>query len=292
MYNRYQAVEYNTAVSRARTGKQWQQFDNADNRRLFPCIKWLPSRSATPREEHMPFYNRIWAKDDPFWNTNQPGTLWNCKCDWEQTDEDPTENNPNKQIIHKGLYGNPVRTGQIFTEDTEQPENNYSYARRIPKHIHIDDATAKKFPNLQNLLDINLKDYRLDYFGIEGGFLQTNYKRIEEGQQNKQERAKFEKEFNMCHTLAKNNYIIIYRESIQGQYDITINGIPADLKKVNSNKQIYHHARKAIEKQSAKAVIFELNKLDTQAWKELNKIKAKGWKCYFFTAENKNVRKL
>ena len=38
-YNRYQAAEYNTAVARARTGKQWQQFDEPDNRRLFPCIK-------------------------------------------------------------------------------------------------------------------------------------------------------------------------------------------------------------------------------------------------------------
>lgn len=115
-YNRYQAAEYNTAVARARTGKQWQQFAEDDNVRLFPNIKWLPSRSATPREEHMPFYNRVWAKDDPFWNYNQPGTLWNCKCDWEQTDEDPTDGNPDRRIVKPGLDENPATSGQIFTD--------------------------------------------------------------------------------------------------------------------------------------------------------------------------------
>ena len=127
-YNRYQAVEYNTAVSRARTGKQWQEFDDKDNRRLFPCIKWLPSRSATPREEHMPFYNRIWSKDDPFWNTNQPGTLWNCKCDWEQTDEEPTENNPTSNITKPGLDRNPATSGQIFTDTA-------AYIKKAPKEV-------------------------------------------------------------------------------------------------------------------------------------------------------------
>lgn len=24
---------------------------------------------------------------DPFWSENQPGNLWNCKCDWEETDD-------------------------------------------------------------------------------------------------------------------------------------------------------------------------------------------------------------
>ena len=78
---RYLAAEANTARTRARTGKQWQQFSDPDHARLFPNIRWIASRSATPREAHMPFYGRVWAKDDPFWQHNQPGTLWNCKCD-------------------------------------------------------------------------------------------------------------------------------------------------------------------------------------------------------------------
>ena len=146
-YNRYQAAEYNTAVARARTGKQWQQFDEPDNRRLFPCIKWLPSRSATPREEHMPFYNRVWPKDDPFWTYNQPGTLWNCKCDWEQTDEEPTDGNPDRRIVKPGLDQNPATSGQIFTDSApyirKAPAVVPTYAIRMERDLfrnsHSDD---------------------------------------------------------------------------------------------------------------------------------------------------------
>lgn len=130
-YSRYQAAEYNTAVARARTGKQWQQFDEPDNRRLFPCIKWLPSRSASPREEHLPFYNRVWPKDDPFWTSNQPGTLWNCKCDWEQTDEEPTGGNPSGRIVKPGLDQNPATSGQIFTDTAPYIKGTTSEAKDI-----------------------------------------------------------------------------------------------------------------------------------------------------------------
>lgn len=116
-FNRYQAAEYNTAVARARTAKQWADFSQSDNMFLFPNIRWLPSRSANPREEHMPFYDRVWAKNDPFWNSNQPGNLWNCKCDWEETDDPVTGDNPEGIRPARGLEGNPAETGQIFTDE-------------------------------------------------------------------------------------------------------------------------------------------------------------------------------
>lgn len=146
-YNRYQAAEYSTAVARARTGKQWRQFAEPDNVRLFPCIKWLPSRSASPREEHMPFYNRVWPKDDPFWTYNQPGSLWNCKCDWEQTDEDPTADNPDSRIVKPGLDQNPATSGQIFTDTApyikKAPADVATFAIRAERDLfrdsHADD---------------------------------------------------------------------------------------------------------------------------------------------------------
>ena len=125
-YKRYQAAECSTATARARTGKQWAQFSQEDNRRLFPNLRWLPSRSATPREEHIPFYNRVWPKDDPFWQRNQPGNLWNCKCDWEETDDPPTDGNPDTEIRKEGLEGNPAETGEIFTD-------NAAYIRNAPE---------------------------------------------------------------------------------------------------------------------------------------------------------------
>ena len=116
-FNRYQAAEYNTAVSRCRTAKQFEEFSAADNMRLFPNLRWLSSRSANPREQHMLFYNRVWAKDDPFWSQNQPGNLWNCKCDWEETADPVTDGNPETPIRHDGLEGNPAHTGEIFSDN-------------------------------------------------------------------------------------------------------------------------------------------------------------------------------
>lgn len=120
-YNRYQAAEEQTARHRARAGKQWERFHEKNRLRLFPNIQWLPSRSATPREEHIPFYHRIWPKDDPFWDYNQPGALWNCKCDWQEVKNNPTDSTPEgeepKSVSPKGLQGNPAKTGRIFSEN-------------------------------------------------------------------------------------------------------------------------------------------------------------------------------
>jgi hypothetical protein len=117
-FNAWLQTEYNTAVARARTAKQFDRFNEPDKKRLFPNIMWLPSRSVTLREEHTPFYNRVWAKNDPFWNTNSPGTLWNCKCDMQETAESVTDNSDIPAApVPRGLEGNPATTGEIFTDN-------------------------------------------------------------------------------------------------------------------------------------------------------------------------------
>ncbi len=110
-FDRYQVAEYNTAVARSRTAKQWTDFNgDAVNRELYPNLKWLPSRSADPREEHRKFYGLVLPKSHPFWNTNQPGNLWNCKCDWEETDEQAFTGNVPEGKPDPGI------TGEVFTE--------------------------------------------------------------------------------------------------------------------------------------------------------------------------------
>ena len=116
-FNRYQSAEYNTAVSRSRTAKQWLDFNDDDAMLLFPNLRWLPSRSASPREQHMPYYNHVWAKTDPFWASNQPGNLWNCKCDWEETSDAPDADKVKALSPPASLEGNPGITGEAFTDN-------------------------------------------------------------------------------------------------------------------------------------------------------------------------------
>jgi hypothetical protein len=115
-FNRYQVAEYNTATARARTAKQWFDFSDKKHKLLFPNLRWVPSRSADPREQHMAFYGLVLPKDHSFWRHNQPGNLWNCKCDWEETDDDTSSDIPQTDINAKGLDDNPAITGEIFTQ--------------------------------------------------------------------------------------------------------------------------------------------------------------------------------
>lgn len=126
-FARWTDAEYNTATARCRTAKQFSEFMEPDNRRLFPNLQWLATRSATPRADHAAFAGKIWPKTDPFWNSHAPGTEWNCKCDIAETDEPATDNSavPDAKVP-KGLEGNPYETGKVFTDDV-------GYIRNAPK---------------------------------------------------------------------------------------------------------------------------------------------------------------
>jgi hypothetical protein len=141
-FNRWQEAEYNASVSRSRTAKQWNDFnENPVKNELYPNLKWLPSRSAHQREEHISFYNRVWAKNDPFWASNQPGTLWNCKCDWEETDEPTSGVTPDVQAA-KGLKGNPGETGEAFSPDASYFTPNS--LKNIPEMSYRDTLSEMK----------------------------------------------------------------------------------------------------------------------------------------------------
>lgn len=165
IFNRYQSAEYNTARSRARTGKQWNDFQ--ENNDIFPNIKWILSRSVEKREEHIVFAGRVWAKDDPFWTTNQPGSLWNCKCDWQETDEPVTDGNPsNKRIVNQGLEGNPAITGEIFTD-------NASYIKRARENgfdkikYSIRDTLRSQYKNYYKEFETPIGKIFCDYITIK-----------------------------------------------------------------------------------------------------------------------------
>ena len=125
--NRAQAAEYNTTSHRCRVAKQWAQFTK--EKRLFPNIEWLRTRSASPRELHLTYVGRIWSMDDTFLKNNTPGCIYNCKCDWKNTDRPVTDNVDITPVpVSPGLEGNPYYTNEIFTD-------KHPYFSRVNKHI-------------------------------------------------------------------------------------------------------------------------------------------------------------
>lgn len=112
-YNQWQAVEYNAITSRARTARQMLNFEKSSH--VYPNLRWIRSRSANPRELHLTLVGLVLPKDDPFWQRNQPGSLYGCKCDWEQTDDTPAQTTPKDVPASAGLEGNPLNHGQLIT---------------------------------------------------------------------------------------------------------------------------------------------------------------------------------
>lgn len=112
-------TEYNTAMLRGQFAAEWKQYvADAD---IFPNLRWMPTTSATPDEEHKVYWmNRLTLPvSHPFWETHHPGDHWNCKCSLEQTDEvanpDVLGDIPEVKA-QPGLKENPGITGNIFDE--------------------------------------------------------------------------------------------------------------------------------------------------------------------------------
>jgi hypothetical protein len=124
-----------------------------------------------------------------------------------------------------------------------------------------------------------------------GGYLVVNKARVEHSKISKNEKEKFDKELTMAMAFAKSGYRIEMLEEHPGvsSSDITINGVAAELKKTSSHNNIVSYAKKAVEKQGAEIVLFELDTITGKIHDELNRLKRMGIKVKYFLSGNKNA---
>lgn len=111
-------TEYDTAFIRAHQAADWRQFEREAD--VLPNLKWMPSTSVTPGEDHRHFWGVVRPIGDPFWQQHRPGDRWNCKCSLSSTDEPVTpipSAVPRSSEPQRGLAGNPGRDGAIFSQD-------------------------------------------------------------------------------------------------------------------------------------------------------------------------------
>ncbi|MDR2383297.1 MAG: hypothetical protein LBD76_05365 [Prevotellaceae bacterium] len=116
LQNSYALTEANTMIARARTAKQFENFKSQNERNpdLYPNLEWLTSTSVNQRELHQSFTGTVLPINDRFWQDNQPGNLYNCKCNWRLTDKNVTTT-PDNVSPAPGLDGNPADTHELFT---------------------------------------------------------------------------------------------------------------------------------------------------------------------------------
>lgn len=130
-YNRFQAVEHVTISNRSRTAAQFLTFNKRKD--LYPNLTWVRTRSADPREQHLSLVGVTLPKDHAFWNNNQPGNLYNCKCDWIESRGETSQSVPETVQPNPGLEGNPAETGFLITN--RGPHFAKADTREVKNHI-------------------------------------------------------------------------------------------------------------------------------------------------------------
>ena len=278
-------TEYNTAVLRAQQAAQWQQFQaEAD---VLPNLRWVPSTSPNPGADHEVFWNTVLPVNDPFWGRHRPGDRWNCKCSLEATDEKPTGEPKGYELRgngpQPGLNENPGKTGRLFAQSHPYYPQTCAqcafYQGGIASGFKNQEKDCQNCPFIQGCInatrpidgllamyDGKTKTYKGEEWCIDiesaNGNLMIAKKRIEQAKKGKTEMEKFLKEREMSRVIARNGHNVEYREESQvhgDTFDIFIDGIPADLKKLTSGAgDLHKHCRKAFKDQGAKIVVFSL----------------------------------
>ncbi len=121
-------TEYDTAIQRAHIAANFKQFE--EEKDVLPNLRWVPSTSPNPGEDHIIYWNIVLPGDDPFWTEHSPGDRWNCQCDVEATDNPVTEiPKTDKFEPSPGLENNPADDEKLFSENSPMIANSYPGAK-------------------------------------------------------------------------------------------------------------------------------------------------------------------
>ena len=133
-------------------------------------------------------------------------------------------------------------------------------------------------------------DWQRDCFNSDnGGYLVIDKQRIAQGNLSKQEKTKYEKEYDMCSTLAQNGYRIEFLKLTEGSFDIFIDDISADLKKTKTHNNMVNYAKKATREQGARIVIFEFENETDMIHAEIKRLQSKCISGKYYFTKKKDV---
>ncbi len=124
-----------------------------------------------------------------------------------------------------------------------------------------------------------------------GGYVVVNRDRWVKAAKYKNEGGKYKDEFAVARVFASNGYAMEMLKEVSGTSspDVTINGVPAEIKCVKSAANMVRYARKATKRQGARIVLFEIQKRTDRVqceFKILTKLKIHGM---YFVSGNKQI---
>ena len=242
------------------------------------------------RPEHAALDRVTLPITDTFWESYYPPNGWNCRCTVVQVRKSKYPTTPHDEAMDLGEEATGKDTKGIFRfnpgiEQKSVPDYNPYTIRRCRdcdlakgnvKLSFVPDnelcaacrlIRAQKHENIgaaERILKYDEKIWERTYVSPKDiGLVVTQLERIAEAAVGNAERNKFDKELRMCKVLADNGHDVEYLQGVNrpaGQtYDIRFDKVKADLKCLTGGAgNIVKYAKKALTKQGAEAVVFEI----------------------------------
>lgn len=292
-YNkRWLQTEYNMAHASAVAARKWQDIQR--NKDFYPNLRYVAVDDERTRDEHRALDGCVIPVDHPLWDEIYPPNGWECRCSVQPTDA-PIRLPLFTPSVPEMFRTNVGKTARIF--DASHPYYDISESDKekalqfVHQNICDSETLLKNFDEFESIGSEWIRDY---FNGNNGGYHVTHTSRREAALVNKTEKAKFNKERDMCKVFADNGYRIEHLAEKPGisSPDVMIDGKKADLKRVANANNIVKYAKKAVEKQGAEVVLFQVDEVSHTMHNEFNKLKKKGIKCLWFDTIKRKVHRI
>ena len=287
-YNqRWLQTEFNDAHTTARAAEKWQSIvKDAD---LYPNLRYVAVRDGRTRPSHAELDGYVIPINHPFWKKYYPPNDHGCRCTVQQTD-DPVKLPPGEPIIPEKFENNAGITAQVWNDSHPYYSGLTEYEKdKIHHFVRQNIRPAEEVLRSWDEYQTKGNEWQKKLFnGDNGGWLITHELRRKAAGISKNEVIKYRRETAMCRTFANAGYRIEHLPETPGisSNDILINGVPAELKRVKNHNNILKYAVKAVKRQGAKEVLFQLDAMTDAVRFELAKVKKRGITVrYFVTGE-------
>ncbi len=319
----YLRAEFNFVQASAEMAAKWERFMQ-DGDRYY--LQYRTAGDAKVRPTHAEMAGITLPASDPFWEEFYPPNGWGCRCSVVQVrkskypatdhEEAMARGESALELDKKGMFRfnagmeqktmpdyNPytikrckdcdIAKGKLKLAKNPIPDNELCEACQFIRSIQNRNGAADRIQSYSE------NEWERSYISPDdNGFVVTQWERIHESEPSKAERLKFNKEMRMCKIIADNGHDVEYLQGVnrpEGQtYDITIDGIKADLKCIEGGAgNIVKYAKKALTKQGGEAVIFEIPSHDIQFYKAITEARRKcEGRIFFYIADEKVLKEV
>lgn len=319
----YLRAEYNFVSASAGMAAKWEEFAQDGDRYN---LQYRTQKDDRVRPEHAALDGVTLPPSDSFWAEFYPPNGWNCRCTVVQVRKSKYPATPHDEAMalgdvalqkdSKGMFRfnpgleqksvpdyNPYTIRRCRDCDIAKGDGKLKLAKNILDNQVCEACIAIRSQDFGNDALNSIKKYDQDkweYSHVSSdnrGFVVTDRERIREGNVNNNERAKFNKELDMCKIVADNGHEVEYLSEANrapGQtFDIRIDNIPADLKALDGYGNLVKRVKHALVDQGANIVVLRLPSHDPIYYEKLTEARRKyNGRILFYFHDDTTLREL